>query len=168
VNNAVFFQGDTTPKVKYSSTYLSDRYIRSVAARKIPEYVPLSADVNSWGFMQPTNSVFVSNLDGTEAEIVLDTEYRKEANVAGDEVLINVLYFPYWNISVNGETIIPKEYDVIGRPFISLPDKQGKLVVQYRQTPLEKVSNYLTLLTLFVIILVIARKEKSFLYKIVA
>lgn len=165
-HNSTYFTGKLISKSKYAATYLSDHYIRTEAARKIPEYVSHAADYDSWSLFDPSIMSFISSLDSSKITIISDSVYSKKAKTSSKEIRINLLYYPYWKITINDKEVEPAEFDFIGRPILPLTSAESEITVEYRQTPLEMVSNYSTLLTVFVAVMIVVRREKSIFYQI--
>ncbi len=165
-HNSQYFAGKTIEKSKYKNAYLSDHYVKSAAARKIPEYVPRSADMASWSLLDPTSPTFISVFDKTPTEIIGDYEYYKSGKTNTREFRLNVLYFPYWRILVNGKEYDPQEFDFLGRPIIKTNSNNNTVVVVYRETNLEMVSNALSLLGIVVLCLLLTRGSKSVFYRL--
>lgn len=122
-----YFRGQSMPATLYESTYLSRNYIHNSVAYKIPEYLPKTADYEAW-----------RSLEGSQDVSYSEGLFEKHT--------LNIHYFPFWHIDVNGETVEPNTFDELGRPLLT-SDPTAKLLVTYRQSSIEQLGNGITLLT---------------------
>lgn len=114
-----YFSGQSLSNTLYESKYLSNDYIRNAVAYKIPEYLPKTADYKKWRSFEGKNEVPLGE--------------------------VNMHYFPYLKIEVDGREIVPDTFDSLGRPQLHL--KPGsKLIVSYRQTQIEKLGNSVSMI----------------------
>lgn len=119
INYSKYFSGQTISKDRFEKTYLSQDYIENKVAYKIAEYLPRTANYNVW---------------------------RKYEKTPPKKSEINIHYFPFWTISVDGKPYRPTEFDELGRPVINL-GKKSTIQILYKETPIEKLGNFITLVT---------------------
>lgn len=130
---AKYFTGKFLSKSVFEEKFLSQEYIEKKAAFQIPEYLPRTADYETW---------------------------RRYEKIPFKMGAINIHYFPFWNIKVNGKTIIPTQFDELGRPMMKI-EKGAAATIQvvYQETPVEKLGNFITLLTFAVLLSIIKSKK---------
>jgi hypothetical protein len=81
--------------------------------------------------------------------------FRKSASTTSQKFLVNIHYFPFWQIKINGVSYRPTSFDLLGRPIIALKNTDIKNVeVYYQQTLIEMLGNLLTLCSLIFLIVV--------------
>lgn len=160
-----YFAGQPITKTEYMNRYLSSHYIQTEAARKIPEYVVHTVDYRSFELVNPVREQFLVASGSAEVQIAQDTEFYKSAEFTGSEARINIVYYPYWQIAIDGKTHIPDEFDFYGRPIIRTGDGRHVVNVAYRQSPLQKSANYLTILTILILVSLAARNKESTFYR---
>jgi hypothetical protein len=162
--NSKFFIKDPILKNKFNQNFLSLGYIEKSVAYKISEYLPKTANYQSWLAYEPkkdgterkdstlTDGKFIHSLDGKDIKITKNTYFYKAANTNSSTVLINIHYFPYWQIFINHQRYIPEKFDSLGRPIINL-ELPSSIVVKYEQTTTEKIGNFITVTTFIGLIL---------------
>ncbi|OGK18886.1 hypothetical protein A3D80_01010 [Candidatus Roizmanbacteria bacterium RIFCSPHIGHO2_02_FULL_40_13b] len=123
------YKGQSLPNTIYESKYLSENYVHNQVAYKIPEYLPKTADYLVWRSFENKNTLPYS-----------DGQFVKSS--------LNIHYFPFWRIEVDGTEVIPTKFDSLGRPLLDL-EKGSKVLVTYQQTTIEQFSNLATIITFF-------------------
>lgn len=156
--NSKFFTKHPISKTNFNKNFLSLGYIEKAVAYKISEYLPKTADYQTWLSYEPkkdgserkdstlTDGKFIYSLDGKDVKITKNTYFYKTATTDASAVLINIHYFPYWQIFINHQRYIPYKFDSLGRPIINLK-LPSSIVVKYEQTNVEKVGNIISILT---------------------
>jgi len=135
---------------EYNLKYVSDEYIYKKIAFTIPEYLPHTASYEKW--MDYTTkelpvdySPFIGNRNNMS--ITKNDPYEKQVtSLENQNITINTLYFPFWQIMVDNKPIIPTTFDSLGRPILSVP-KSSTIRVRYKETLIEIIGNYITILT---------------------
>ncbi|MEK9179763.1 MAG: hypothetical protein AAB893_04830, partial [Patescibacteria group bacterium] len=88
------------------------------------------------GFKYPTTNV---------------SPFEKEITVSKPRtVTLNIHYFPYWDILIDGVPITPHVFDQLGRPTFTLK-VPAKIKVIYNQTYTEKLGNIVTICSLIML-----------------
>lgn len=170
--NSKFFTKDKIQDLKLKDDLLKKEYISNMVAYKVAEYLPKTVDYQTWLKYEPkkqekylidnklNDNFFVHYLDATTPIILENNYFYKKAKIdKNKEIIINISYMPYWKILINQKELYPKKFDKLGRPIIKT-DKNSELVIKYEQTPIEKISNIITLVTFFSLIFII-KKQKS-------
>jgi len=140
---------------EYYLKYVSDEYIYKKIAYTIPEYLPRTANYQIWmdyGSTQKTNTgpnsyvPFIGSNKGIS--ITKNSSYEKQmTSLIDQDVTINTIYFPFWEITVDNKVVTPKLFDFLGRPVLSVT-KSSTIRVRYRETLIEIIGNYITILTI--------------------
>lgn len=137
----------------YNGKYNSLKYRQSVVAYKVREYLTKEAQFNYWWNMNPElekpNKInFDYNLPiETKAKfsVLKNNYFNKEIQVSSaSTVKINVHYFPFWQIYLNGVRYMPNKFDELGRPVIKI-SRPTTILINFEQTMIEKVGNTLTI-----------------------
>jgi len=169
--NSKFFTKDLILKNKFNNNFLSSSYVEKAVAYKVSEYLPKTANYQSWLSYEPkkngserkdptlTDGKFIHSLDGKDIKITKNSYFYKVATTNSSVVLINIHYFPYWQIFVNHRRIIPNKFDSLGRPIINL-ELPSTIVVKYEQSIIEKIGNIISLIT-FIGLLIFIKTEKN-------
>ncbi len=126
-----YFTGRFLSKKVFEEKFLSREYVEKKAAYQIPEYLPRTADYEAW---------------------------RKYEKIPIKKGVIDIHYFPFWNIKVDGKTIIPTRFDELGRPILEL-NQSSTIEVSYRETLIEKIGNFITLFTFGILLYIIKSKK---------
>ena len=121
--------------------YLSEKYLTEKAATQIPEYFPKIAKYKSWENPPEDLSVEKNN-----------RYIKKISTVPGGIYLLNISYFPSWQITINRIKYKPKTFDMHARPIINLR-RVSDIEIKYQQTTVEQIGNWITLLTIFFIVI---------------
>lgn len=155
----------------YDSRFNSEGYIYEIVAYNIREYLVQGVDYDKWHFLNPLEvneqKLEFDYKDAVEFHRVYETEqndlFEKRVLFRHDgTAYVNVHYFPFWDIRLNGEPIdtSPENLDDLARPRIEV--KNGDILeVKYRQTPLEQFANALTILGLGLLGYTIFKRKKS-------
>lgn len=162
--NSKFFTGIDSKKEEINSKYLSSSYITDMAAYNIPEYLPRTANYFEWRKFYLSKDVastkyFIQPDDNKSVEIIKNSSFVKEAKTNSEDMRLNIHYFPYWKILINGTPYIPKKFDPLGRPIIKTDNEQKTILVKYEQTQTEKLGDSLSLVgILFLFIPLFSKK----------
>jgi len=146
---------------EYTLKYVSDEYISKKIVYAIPEYLPRTANYDKWmGFGQTNKATYVPFIgENKSLVIVKNLPYEKQGkSVIAQKVTVNIHYFPFWYISVDGKQIIPKMFDSLGRPTLSV-SKSAIINVKYKETTTETAGNIVTIITFFVLVLFCSNKK---------
>lgn len=141
--NAKFFHGNNITEVEYNDRFISSEYITNVAAYKVAEYLPISADYDTWRLLENSTLRDISDIPKSNGGLF----ERKILQEAGKDVVINIHNAQYWTIASEGEMLTPESYDAIGRPIIAKTDHNRKISVTYHQTLVQQIGNGITLLS---------------------
>lgn len=164
VYNSKFFTKHNLTLNKFNNDLLNSSYINRAVAYKVAHFLPSTVDYKKWLLLEPKqngdekrdstleDNRFIHGLDRGYINIQQDTPFFKQAVVNSKKVIINVSYLPYWKITVNDKRIIPGKLDYLGRPILTLKEP-SVITVKYEQTLIEKVSNIISILVLFGLII---------------
>lgn len=101
--------------------------------------------------------------------IVSATQYQSNkisfsANNASDTIIrVNTIYFPGWNVRVDGKTL-PMDYqNSMGVIDIAVTKGQHTILAEFENTIVRTISNALSVIAFFLLILFIVRKKIPFL-----
>lgn len=129
---------------EYNSMFLTNTYIQKKAAYEIPEYFPRSGDYDTWRTYNTSGIGFPLG----PLKYIVNTPFHKVIQVNEKKITLPIHYFPFWTISINGTKIIPYYFDKLGRPVFSNLSPHSTIIVQYNETPIEKMGDIVTLATL--------------------
>jgi hypothetical protein len=167
--NFEYFYGQTITKGDYQTKYLSKEYMQNEVAYKVAEYLPRTADYHYWRVLEtlPHSKVeeYPVAINGNqELEEIKNTNFMKEVKVRSKDFIavLNIHYAPYWLITKNGELIKPTQFDPLGRPLIQVSNTQFDTIkIQYQQTQIEQLANYISLVSLLALTLYTVTQFKS-------
>lgn len=151
----------------YDNRYNSAHYRQKIIAYNTKEYLAKGADFEYWRLLNPleveNKPLPFDHNRPIEADmphnVVFNTPFYKKVELAaGGNAYVNLHAFPYWHISFNGKKITPLKHDILARPYFTFPTP-GTLIIEYRQTPLEKTSNALSIIS-FVAAIALAYRLK--------
>lgn len=168
IYNAKFFMKQELTKSTFNSRYLSTNYINQNVAYKITEYLPKTVNYQEWMKYEPqpndsqksdpylTDGPVIS-LDNQSVKTITNTEFAKSAETNSKKVLLNIHYFPFWQITNDKTQIMPTTFDTLGRPILELSSSENKTInVIFKQTPIEKTGNIISVMvSLFLLALLI-------------
>ena len=147
-----------------SSFYTNSKYLKWTVSKVSDEYLPKN-------FTKPSQDVDLreSSFDivhgGGEIEVLSNKtqDNRARINLLRDgTVRANIAYFPSWKIYVGEQE---SSYVIKGDGlYVDLPSGKHLLTAKFVQTPIEKVSNALSIIGLLGIIIVIIRKSGYLFY----
>jgi len=124
---------------EYSEMFLTGKYIEKKAAYEIPEYFPRSGSYQAWRAEEKYG--LDSNMDNILT--LVNRPFYKQYKMMNEEVAIPLHYFPVWNIQIGSASIVPTQFDTVGRPQIKAPI--GSIItVTYRETPIEIAGDILS------------------------
>lgn len=154
---AKYFYRQPINKTVFENKYLSQEYIEKVVAYKIPEYLPKTADYQTWRTGIDFNYLLPIETREINYQLIKNLPFEKIIKVNSGLVIINIHYFPFWRISIDGKIFIPNKFDQFGRPVLSV-NKPSIIKIAYRQTLTESMSNLITVLTFICLLVVVERK----------
>ena len=167
--NGKYFIRPSIRKTEYLKIYASSTYIHTQAAFAVKEYLPKTASFPAWQKLANStpkkrqqlglNGLPIMVLDGKKQRIIRNEPYVKEVVTDSQNSIVNIHYFPHWQLSVNGRQIRPKNFDKLGRPHLRMNGQTNTIKVQYQQTPVEKLGNTLTLITVMGLVLLILKTK---------
>ncbi len=131
--NSPYFYHPPVTKKQFEMSYLTSNFIKNEVAYKIAEYLPRTADYKSW------------------------RSYENKTVPTGGNTL-PITYFPYWSIKINDKQFIPTVFDVLGRPIVNL-SKPALVTITYRESPVERFGNIVTLASLAFLFIIIANNK---------
>ncbi len=144
---------------EYTKAFLEERYVKRTVAYNMAEYLPKTADYEYWrsfdSQIHPNMDMKIDVDHNTPLQANINIPYKvltnnhflKEIAVDGPgTVTINLHYFPFWKISVDGAELHPEIFDKLGRPIIKLT-RPSHIKIQYAQTPIEHFGNLVTVIT---------------------
>jgi len=168
INQSRYFYGLSLNKDHFQKKYLSQEYIEKTVAYKIAEYLPKTAEYQSWRnfdnskqFFQQLNFDYTmpAETGGTRLIIIRNSLFEKEFKINQPAVIyLNIHYFPFWRILINGTPYTPHQFDMLGRPQLVLT-QPSSIQVAYRETFAEQLGNYITLLSFFILVYTIRSKK---------
>lgn len=140
---------------EYTSNYLTEKYIDQKAAYEIPEYFPRSGDYQTWRQYDKFATGFYNN----SLTYVFNQSFYKEIKINQNQIILPIHYFPFWDITIDGKLFIPHSFDKLGRPILSDLSAHSTIIVRYNETPVEKCSDVMTLITLIGLFVVCLNKK---------
>jgi hypothetical protein len=148
---------------EYTSAYMSENYISRTVAYNVAEYLPRTADYNYWRSFDSqihpgkdllvgvTQNAPVETHDTSSLTIIKNGPFSKTVSInKPSEVIINIHYIPFWEITVNKKQRIPSKFDSLGRPIITL-SQPSTVSVAFKETIVETISNIISLAALTVL-----------------
>lgn len=129
---------------EYKSMFLTEKYIGQKAAYEIPEYFPRTGNYRTWRTYDKSEIGFTIDTLSYKT----NTPFYKEITTDQKQVTLPIHYFPFWKITINGIRVLPKKFDALGRPVFSGLLSPSIVVVQYNETPTEKLGNAVSLIAL--------------------
>lgn len=140
---------------EYKSMFLTNKYIEQKAAYEIPEYFPRSGNYKVWRTYDKSEIGF----GNASLTYKINMPFYKEIEVSETNVTLPIHYFPFWEININGTTVIPIHFDSLGRPLFSSLSPHSIIVVRYNETPIEKAGNGISLITFGVLLIICYNKK---------
>jgi hypothetical protein len=134
----------------FTRMFLSEEYLRNEIAYRVPEYLPKSASFEAW--MKIKDDIFkpsphlILPQDGELFTIVQQSPFGFEVATSSKDFAVSKHYSPHLDMNLNGASVTPTEFDELGRPRITTQSDKSILTVNYLQTPLEQVSNLISIL----------------------
>lgn len=154
--NKYFFK-QSLSKNEYNAKYVNEEYIRDSVAYKIPEYLPQVANYKVWRQFENKNiysNLMIRTLDGRDAKTEQNDLYAKFGQTSSEKFLLNIHYFPFWEIRINNQIFMPKQFDPLGRPLVATLPGKKTVEIRYKQTPVEIAGNIITIIAfLFLLVL---------------
>ena len=160
VLNAKFF----TPQnysFKSLDYYTSSNNIKWEISKISNEYMPQD-------FKKPTNSIDVANFNNIKGQNVELLSYSQKTNKVNfkvnsnenKELLIPLAYFPAWQANVNGQKVEVKKDSKGIR--VNITKGESEITLNFVETPIEKVSNLISLAGIFSLIIGIIYSRKRY------
>lgn len=167
--NTKFFTKFPINLQKLTYDLLSEQYINTSVVYYVPEYLPITASYKEWIRHQPKKTSYkidqylnkgpVVSKDFFPVITVKDSFFYKESKTLLEGTyILNIHYLPYWQIYLNGKQFKPTNLDKLGRPFIKL-NTPTTIKIVYQQTPIEKMGNIITLLTIVALLVIVSNKK---------
>lgn len=167
--NTKFFTKFPINLQKLTYDLLSEQYINTSVVYYVPEYLPITASYKEWIRHQPKKTSYkidqylnkgpVVSKDFFPVITVKDSFFYKESKTLLEGTyILNIHYLPYWQIYLNGKPFKPTNLDKLGRPFIKL-NTPTTIKIVYQQTPIEKMGNIITLLTIVALLVIVSNKK---------
>jgi hypothetical protein len=149
---------------EYGRAYVEKPYLNQTAAYHMAEYLPRTADYPFWRSLETKNAKEIPVTPGSPVEasvpfrILSNRPFVKEISLDREaELTVNVHYFPYWQIYVNNNKVIPSRFDRLGRPLIRVT--QPSIVhILYHETLAEKAGNMVSGLAIVAIAAMLIHK----------
>ncbi len=150
--NSKLFEPQTILQ-KTSDSYTNDHALKWVTSKISDEYMPFA-------FLKPNsyNEISKDRLSILQGEAEIDYKINKTHKISAvvdvresAKVQINIANFPAWDITINNR------YDLNYKVNNTIADfvlEQGQYVIdiQFRQTPIEKMSNFVSIVGILIII----------------
>ncbi len=155
-NSGGYFDKPVISKGKYNLMFLSSDYINNSVAYKIPEYLPKTADYKTWRVFENKNFLADSFIEMKDKKQIMNEQiepFDKFAQTNSENFLINIHYFPFWKIRINGESYIPDTFDSLGRPMITTLPGEKTVEVFYQETAVEQAGNAITIAAMMTVLL---------------
>ena len=166
LTNIKYFSRLSAPALTLQNKFFTKNYLIIKSAYQIPEYLPKSARYDEWqkykgaSFTTPADGVddtwriYVTNMPNLE-----NIKYHKKFLTSNSgEYLLNISYFPFWQIKINGDDFKPTKFDALGRPIINL-ESNSRVEIKYQQTTIEILGNLLSVLGLIIVIILLIKKQ---------
>lgn len=154
----------TWSKEEFEKKFLSQEFIRDEVVFRVPEYIPKTVDYQKWLTLQEKNELVydtvITPLDGGSVNEKSENISTYDVRTSSKLFLVNKHYLPHWSIKVDGKAIVPDDFDSYGRPKISIISKENfsQVSISYIQTPIEKVSNMMTLASIIMLVCMVHPK----------
>ena len=132
-------------------------YQENQDASAISGYFPKTMAVLPQTGTIPKGEISTSNPNAT-VSVIKSTFTDKEFSVSSTSPLqieLFIHYFPGWKFSSNNLPLIPNTANIYGFVFLNVPAGISTITAQYTNTPLITFSNYLSLISIFVLIFLI-------------
>lgn len=146
LNQKYFFKPPLSTE-EFKQKYLSEEYIATEVAYRIPEYLPRTASYEEW----------ISYWQNDDASQELRTQIESSGIRSSTEVtepgryLIQHHASGNWLILVDDSIVTPDEFDELGRPIITIPESATfpvPLTIQYQQTLIQQMGSIISLLSI--------------------
>lgn len=169
INEKYFIKLLNDPK-EYRSTYASEFYYTHKIAYNFREYISSKANYDVWyeyhplwgsSSFKPVTQPFEVDSSKVTYKLIEDSLFYDEFVIdQSANITINKHYLPNWVILVNGEKIIPGQFDDLGRPIVAVEDNSN-VIVKFQQTHIQHLSNTLTLIMLISLVFMSSQKRKT-------
>lgn len=153
INQKYFIKPMYDPE-EYRDFFASRAYVLIQSAYNFREYLTVKADYDVWyshhpiwgeNTFSPRKNPFELPDDSTTGVDIITDEQMYEAFIvnSADTITINKHYIPNWIITIDGQEVIPTEFDDFGRPVFTV-DAGTEVTVFYRQTFIQQLSNFIS------------------------
>lgn len=132
---------------EFNNNLASVKYIAQKGAYHMAEYLPGTANYDYWRSVEGKN-LLIEKPGGFQKKYAI-----KNTGI----VTLDIHYFPFWQIKVNDQLVLPDKFDLLGRPQISV-QSQDKITVFYQETLIEKLSNIITLSVVLLLMSILIHK----------
>lgn len=158
VTNQKYFEKPGMTVQAFEEKYLSQEYIETEVAFRIPEYFPKTGSYDAW-FAIFQNQERIAQLQEETAQRVNGFN-RSVEQISPYEIKIkqpgtfkiNIHDIPNWRITFDNEAIRANQYDDLARPTISI-SRPGTLRIEYEQSMIQIMATTLTILTAVALLL---------------
>jgi len=149
----------------YQAKYNTRDYRVKTLSYLMPEYLTSKANFIYWQRFDPRReeadklTMKITGPVMTKQPVkVLENEwFRKTFEVKEPgQIVINLHYFPYWQITHNGRPLIPQKFDKLGRPVLNM--ESGIVEIEYSQSLLQKLANGLTVIAMLTLLILVLRR----------
>ena len=148
--NSKFFQPQTTI-LKAAEDYTNERSLKWIASKISDEYMPANfVKPKSFNRIVKDKLVILSQ----ESEIVYKSQKTQKLETVIDvkreaEIQTKTAYFPAWNVFLDGKKVLYTISD--NGLMVLLPEGRHSLDIEFIQTPIEKIANSMSLISLIVL-----------------
>lgn len=165
VNQDVFFPSKIVPRTE--ADYIEKSYMQWETTKMSDEYLPQ-------GFQKPEtkkelpkekiigdkSKVTITNVSSDSQFLTADIEAKEKTTLR-----LNLAYFPAWKMYINGEEISYKNTSTGMQ--VPVPEGKSRFEAVFVQTPIQQISNLLSLTGVLIIIIaiIIQRKDKHSIAK---
>lgn len=158
IYSSKYFTGQFVSKKEFEKKYLQSSYIEKKVAYKVAEYLPKTVDYQYWRSLESGKDSLGLKFNfqiPVEADnnltVIKNTPWYKKVTIHKlGLVSINIHYFPFWEIIVNGNKIIPQKFDLLGRPIITIK-RPSTVIITYKQSFIERLADFFTILSLIIL-----------------
>lgn len=169
-NNIKFFQKYEHDRSTFFQKYYSEKVLFDDVVFSIPDYFPKVGDFDhwltyrtEWDITKKPNYIlaqkpFISFERNKNINVLENTTYYRKGISEAKRILVNIHYYPYWDIRINGQSFIPKEFDTFARPIIQT-NAPFTIELEYRQTLAQKAGNTVTILTMLGLLFYLAKRD---------
>lgn len=142
-----------------ASFYTDPFYLKWTVSKISDEYLPNNF-VKPNNYNETPSEIVTGDFDNSDLiykdkkthKIVADINLKRET-----KLLINIAYYPAWNIFIDGRKTA---FTILGRTMqIDFPEGKHSIAILFKQTPVEKVANAISFLSIVIVGIIIFRKK---------